>query len=429
MPQPGVHALIVVAGIGTVLIGYRFFAGLGAVTNLSDGYPWGFWIAIDILVGIALASGGFLMAGIVHLFGGRHFHSLARPAILSALLGYLLFIGALMVDLGRPWHIWKALFSWNHQSPMFEVAWCVMFYTVVLTLEFAPAIWEKFGWQRIHAAWKSATPFVVMALLTMFAFAMTGSVLWAGTTFLVLGLWETLMRGGVMPRDQQMPLLLILAGVVLSTLHQSSLGSLFLIVDRMNPLWYSPVLPHLFFLSAVMVAPAVVALEVVISSKAFGRKPERMLLMRLGGALPFFVGAFLILRLGDLAMRQQLSGTLDLSLQSIWWWLEAWTLGVAIVLGIRSQQSDKYLPLAAVATIAGLVVHRTGVAIVGITAPGWDPYVPAIPEMLITAGIVSIGLLVYRLAVKHLPIYEPVTEGAVEPEYVFVDGAVAVAHA
>ena len=405
-PRAGLSPVIGLAVLGVGLIGYRFYNGLGAVTNLSDGYPWGFWVAIDLLVGIALAAGGFITAGVVHLFGGRHFHPLARPAILTALLGYLLFIAALMVDLGRPWHIWRALVSWNHASPMFEVSWCVTFYTVVLTLEFLPAVLERLGSATALRWWRTATPFVVMALLTVFAYAMTASLLWAALTVGVLAGWETLMRLGAMPRGKQMPLLLILAGVMLSTLHQSSLGTLFLIVNRLDPIWRTSALPHLFFLSAIMVAPAAVILESTWSSRVLRRESEVQLLEALGASMPYFIGAYLLVRVGDVALRGVGWHTLTGSLQAFWWWLEIGLLVLALALfAMPHRAARRALAPAALATVAAVVVHRAGVVIVGMHVPGWPAYVPAWFEVLITAGIVSLGVLGYRAAVEYLPIY------------------------
>src|SRR3989338_9061347 len=142
------------AVLGLVLIVYRFVMGLGAVTNLSDGYPWGIWIGLDILAGIALAAGGFVMAGTVYLLGGQRFHVMARTAVLTAFLGYLLFIFGLIVDLGRPWNIWKPVFNWQHESPMFEVSWCVMLYTFVLFLEMLPSVFERYRLEKLHSLWR-----------------------------------------------------------------------------------------------------------------------------------------------------------------------------------------------------------------------------------------------------------------------------------
>jgi formate dehydrogenase iron-sulfur subunit len=404
----GLAAVIALAAVGLALIAFRFAFGLGAVTNLSDGYPWGFWIGMDILAGIALAAGGFVIAGVVHLFGGHRFHPLARPAILTALLGYLLFIFALMVDLGRPWNIWWALVSWNHYSPMFEVAWCVMFYTGVLALEFMPAVLERLGWDRIHRLWSQAVPFFIMGLLSLFTYAMTGSPRWTLIVLAILAVWEGLMRIGVMRRDRQMPVLLIMAGVIFSTLHQSSLGTLFLITDKLGPLWYTPILPALFFLSAVMVGPAMVIVEGLTSAWALGRRAELDLLRPLGRAMPYLLGLYLLVRLGDLILRGVVLETMDPSLATGWWWLEIILVLTALSIFATPEliRRGRGLALGAWAAVAAVVVHRCGVAMVGIDVPEYARYIPAWSEVLITAGVLALGLLGFRLAAEFLPIYE-----------------------
>jgi len=406
-PTRGLVALTLFGTFGLGLIVYRFLFGLGAVTNLSDGYPWGFWIGIDVLVGIALAAGGFVMAGLVHIFGGHRFHALVRPAILTALLGYLMFIFALAVDLGRPWHIWVALFSWNHVSPMFEVAWCVMLYTFVLFLEFAPAILERLRLERALHVWRETSPWLVVTALSLFVFAMTDSIAWLSLTLTMLLIWETLMRLGVMPRDRQMPLLLIVAGIMLSTMHQSSLGTLFLIIDKLSPLWYTPVLPALFLVSAVMVGPAVVIFESTSSARVLGHEVEVPLLGRLGSAMPYLIGLYLALRISDIVLRGIVWETVSPSLQGFWWWLEIGLLLLAFVCfmtpEVRLRRTG--LLVASLATVAALVVHRSGVGMIGLRIPEYGAYIPAWSEIAITVGILAIGLLGFRLAVEHLPIY------------------------
>jgi len=215
----GVALLWILAILGLVLIGYRFVNGLGAVTNLSDGYPWGLWIGVDILAGIALAAGGFVIAGIVHIFGGERFHALAKPAITTAFLGYLLFIFGLTVDLGRPWNLWRAIFHWNHLSPMFEVAWCVMLYTFVLFLEFLPSFFERFKMEGLMSFWRAVVPWLIVALLGLFTLAMTDSTGWTIAVVVILVFWEIMMRTGAAQRKHQMPVLLIMAGVMFSTMY------------------------------------------------------------------------------------------------------------------------------------------------------------------------------------------------------------------
>jgi Ni/Fe-hydrogenase subunit HybB-like protein len=403
-------SLLVLGGLGAVglvFIAFRFGAGLGAATNLSDAYPWGFWIGLDVLVGIALAAGGFVITGMLHLFGGGRFRPLSRPAILTALLGYLLFVGALMVDLGRPWNIWKALISWNHQSPMFEVSWCVMFYTFVLMLEFVPPVLEALGWRRHLVWWHKGVPYVVIGMLTLFCFAMTQSAPWAATTFLVMSSLELLIRSGYVPRGRQMPLLLIMAGVMLSTLHQSSLGTLFLAVDHLHPLWYTPLLPLLFLVSAVMAAPAVVILESTLSARVFRLRGEANLLRILARGMPYLIGVYLVLRLGDILLRGEAFLTATFSLPAIWWWLEILLLLGALVLHLTPARTLTREPvvLPSVLTVGALVVHRVGVSLIGLVVPGVPRYVPALSEILITTGVLALGLLAFRFAAMYLPIY------------------------
>jgi Ni/Fe-hydrogenase subunit HybB-like protein len=408
LATPGMVVLAVLATVGLGLIAWRFAAGLGAVTNLSDGYPWGFWIGMDILAGIALASGGFVMAGLVHIFGGHRFHALARPAILTALLGYLLFIFALAVDLGRPWNIWQALIHWNHVSPMFEVSWCVTFYTVVLMLEFAPAAFERLRWGTIQRLWAEVTPFVIVALLALFTLAMTASAVWAAGIATVLLGWEALMRTGIMRRDRQMPVLLIMAGILFSTMHQSSLGTLFLITDKLGPLFYSPILPLLFFLSAVMVAPAMVIIEATLSARVRRQTVEQRLLTDLARAMPYLITVYLLARLGDILARGLVLQALQGTFVTGWWWLETGLLLTALALFATPELGPRgrgLLP-ASVATVLALVVNRTGVAIVGLDVPEYARYVPAWPEVFITVGILCLGLIGFRLAVEFLPVYE-----------------------
>src|ERR1035437_3463897 len=221
----GLTILILLAILGAGLTALRFIYGLGAVTNLSDGRPWGLWISFDLYCGVALAAGGVTLAAAVYVFNLKKCHVLARPAILTAFLGYTMVILSLLVDIGAPWYIWHPMVFMNIHSPLFEVALAVMIYTLVLALEFSPAVFERLGW---HAPLKAI-------------------------------------------RSIQIPLVVI--GIAISTGHQSSLGSMLLLApESLHPLWYTPILPILFLISAVAVGPAVVILESTISSKVFGHK-------------------------------------------------------------------------------------------------------------------------------------------------------------
>jgi Ni/Fe-hydrogenase subunit HybB-like protein len=226
--------------------------------------------------------------------------------------------------------------------------------------------------------------------------------------FAIMTAWEVLMRLGIMPRDKQMPILLIMAGIMFSTLHQSSLGTLFLIVDKLHPLWYSPLLPLLFFVSAVMVAPAMVTFEAMATARVFQREPEMPLLAVLGRAMPYLIGAYLVLRLGDLVARGVVMAALDGSFQSIWWWFEIALLGIAFAIYTTPPvaTSRRGLFTASLLVIFALVAHRVGVAIVGIQVPEYPRYIPAWTEVMITLGIFAGGLIAFRLAIHFLPVSE-----------------------
>lgn len=402
--------LWVVGGFGILLILYRFVAGLGAVTNLSDGYPWGFWIGVDILSGIALASGGFVMAGLVHLFGGRRYHALARPAILTAFLGYLMFIGGMIVDVGRPWNIWRPIFSWNHESPMFEVAWCVTLYTTVLLLEFLPAVFERWHLQNLRALWEQWVPWIVVAMLTMFTLAMTYSVIWAAVMLIVLSGWELCIRKGWMPRDRQMPILLIMSGIIFSTMHQSSLGTLFLMAPhKLHILWYTPIIPILFFLTAVMAAPAMIILEAILSARFLGHKDHFELLSSLSTIMPPLLAGYLVLKVIDIVVRGAAMAVFTVSAQSISWWLEI-CVGVMVPLILFSssyvRESRPWLLFSSLLVVLGVIWNRLNVSVVGIRVEEWETYYPFWTEILISAGIVSLGLIAFAWVAKNLPIYQ-----------------------
>ena len=253
----------------------RFFFGLAYVTNLTDEFPWGLWIGFDVVSGVALAAGGFVVAGTVHVFNLKRYHPIVRPAILTALLGYLLVIFGLLFDLGRWYNVWHPIFMWNAHSPMLEVAWCVMLYTVVLMLEFSPVVFEKF---KIQWALK-------------------------------------IMRAITIP--------LVILGMCLSTLHQSSLGTLFVIApEKINPLWCSAWMPAFFFLSAVGVGLGMTILESNFSSRALARELESDLLAGLGRAASVVIAIYLIARFVELIARGAIGYAFQPGFHMTIFWIE-----------------------------------------------------------------------------------------------------------
>jgi Ni/Fe-hydrogenase subunit HybB-like protein len=348
--------------IGVIVALIRFIFGIGAISNLNNSYPWGIWISLDLLCGVALGAGAFTMAAIVYIFNLKQFRPLLRPAILTGFLGYVMVIIALLVDLGRPERIWHMMVFQNGSSVLLEIGLCVMLYTTVLALEFAPVLLEKPNWQK---------PIRILHSITM-------------------------------------PLVIL--GVVLSTLHQSSLGSLFLIMpEKLNPLWYSPLLPLFFFVTAASVGLAMVIFESSISSRAFHRGLEIHLLSKLARAIPFVLGTYLLLKFGDFAIE----GKLALLVQPDWFTLLFWfeiLVGAVVPIVLFSQrkirESSKGLLIGALFVIGGLMLNRFDVSLLAINHLGGQTYVPNILEFAVSFGIISAGVLVFGFVAKFFPLFE-----------------------
>ncbi len=356
-------ALVGVLAVVTVA---RFTRGLGAVTNLSDAAPWGLWIAFDVMAGVALAAGGFTLAAAVYIFRLERYRRFTRPAILTAFLGYVAVAVGLLYDLGLPWHIWHPLIYPQPHSVLFEVAMCVMLYLTVLALEFSPVMLEhpwfdRPGFRTAHRLLKRAT------------------------------------------------IPLVIAGIMLSTLHQSSLGSLFLITPyRLHPLWYSPIIWVLFLVSAVGVGLMMVTLESYFSAWLFGHRLPREELAGLGGAASVVLLLYAGLRLGDLAWRHALGPALALSPAAALFWFELAlsALVPGVLLAVPAvRRSRRGLGLSALMAVLGVIGYRFDVSIVAFARPAGAAYVPTWMELAVSAGIVSGALLVFIFFVEHLCVY------------------------
>lgn len=359
-----VLVLVLAAGFYSTVL--RFVKGLGASTNLSDQFPWGLWIGFDVLCGVGLAAGGFTLAAIVYVFHLERFHAVLRPSILTAFLGYSLVAVALLFDLGKPYNVWHPLVMWNPHSVMFEVAWCVMLYLTVLALEFSPAVLERF---HLHKSLR-----IVKALTVP----------------------------------------LVITGVMLSTLHQSSLGTLFLIVPtKLHPYWYSPLLPVFFFISAVGTGLAMVIFESNLSARAFGREIEMPLLEVLGRAMAVVLGIYGLLKFEDLWARGALVHLREPSTETLLFVLEV-TLGLIIPLFMllfrRVREDRDGLFAAAVLVITGFLLNRMNVSMTGMEAYSGVHYFPRWTEISVTLSIVAVGFLLFSLAVQYLHVFETVTE-------------------
>ena len=360
----------------------RFTQGLGASTNLNDQFPWGIWISFDVLCGVMLAAGGFTLTAAVHILNIKRLHSIIRPTILTAFLGYILVCAALMYDLGKPYNIWHPLIMRNPHSVMFEVAYCVMLYTTVLALEFSPIVLERFNLQKPLK----------------------------------------LVRAILIP--------LVICGVILSTLHQSSLGTLYLILpEKLHPFWYSPLLPVFFFLSAIAVGLAMTIFESSLSSRHFGLHLELPVLQELGRVLVVVLGVYGILRFEDLANRGALKMAFHAGYETYLFWLEimlAIILPLSLLVQKKVRNSATGLYLSAVLVVLGFITNRMNVSITGMEGSTGVRYFPKWSELAVTGMIIGIGFAAFGLGVKYLPIFpkeEVAVENSPEPSSVAV-GAV-----
>lgn len=367
---PGVWVMLVFMFMGAVAVVARFTWGIGSVANLDNSHPWGIWVGIDVATGVALAAGGFTTSFLAHIIGRHHYEPIVRPAILTAMLGYTFVVLGLLVDIGRTWAIWKPIFSWNTNSALFEVAMCVLVYLHVLYFEFAPTVGEGIGGK-------------VKSLITV----VTDKIMWV---FIILG-------------------------VVLSCMHQSSLGTLMLIAPtKLHPLWYTPLLPLLFLTSAIAVGFPMVVFETTLVSSSLKLDSEMKILTPLTRITIFTLGLYMVLKVGDLVYRDVLGYLLDGSAQSNSFLVE---LGFGVILpwlllitpGVR--KSRGMLFFACCLIVAGVVLNRINVFLVGYHSHyAKTSYFPAIGEIVVTVGLIASLMFIYRLAVTYLPVLSAGTQ-------------------
>jgi Ni/Fe-hydrogenase subunit HybB-like protein len=358
---PVTLVLGVLVVIAAYFIALRFIHGLGAVTNLNPGYPWGIWVVVDIVIGTAFGCGGFAMALLVYIFNRGRYHPLVRPALLGGLLGYTLAGFAVVIDLGRYWQAYNIVLPWYAQpnSVMFEVALCVMVYVIVLWVEFAPAFLERFGLGKLRD------------LLHRYMF------------------------------------IFVALGVLLPSMHQSSLGSILLVMEsQLSPLWFSYWLPVLFVVSALAMGYAIVVFEATVVSEVFDMPSEHHLLSKLSIVVGGVLAAFLALRWIDLLMR----GVIDLAfagdLNAWMFWIEnALFLFAALAFLLPAARASKRATfLGAVALLLAGSLYRLDAYLVAYDPVGNWTYFPSVPELMVTVGVIAFEILLYLFFVKTLPV-------------------------
>ncbi len=369
---PFFKALLVVAALGLVALAVRFLQGLGAATAMSDGYGFGLWIAFDVVVGTALGCGGYAMAVLVYLVNKGEYHPLVRPAILTGALGYTFAGASIFVDIGRYWNVWKIptyVPWWNSTSALLEVALCVMAYIVVLWLEFSPSLLES---------WKSGRSAFLRGVAETWAPWLARAMPW-----------------------------IIALGLLLPTMHQSSLGTVMLLPSsKVNGLWLTSFLPLLFLVNALFLGYGAVIAEATISAVAFKRPRETAML----GSMAPIISALLLLFAGIRVVDILLGGRFRLALEpsrfAFFFWLEMALVVIPAVmlLGARARSSGASLFRAALLILAGGILYRVDTYLVAYDpGPGWA-YFPSLGEMAVTLGLVAGEIMIYVVAVRKFPV-------------------------
>ena len=361
-PTTCILLFFIVAGSAAIV--YRLIFGLGATTNLNDSYPWGFWLGLDVLGGVAMAAGGFIIACAVYIFNWKKYRPIVRPAILTAFLGYLMAVVAICLDIGHPFRIWHPMFMWQYHSVMWVVAMHVIFYTTTLALEFSPMLFERLGWEKARKA--------------------VGRVMVGAVIF----------------------------GVMLSTLHQSSLGAVYLIAEsKMSPLWWDTKLPFQFLVSAVAMGLAMVSLETMLSRKFLGHEVDKEIFYGLARGTLIILFFYLLLKLYQLFVVAGVGLAFDGSLEANMYLLEM-LIGVVIpvaLLAMKSVRTNIHRIFSInLMVITGVLLNRLNVGLFSMetyfSSQGMS-YSPTWMEFLVSLGIISLGIFLYKMSAKHLPLF------------------------
>ena len=375
--SPLVWVLLACMALAGLLALYRYAFGVGAISNLSNSYPWGFWVSFDLFTGIAISSGAFIIAAIIYIFELKEFKPMLRAVLLTALLGYMMEAMALMVELGHPERIWYFFIYQNWTSFLLFIGLYVMIYIAIMAAEFSPAVFERLGWKK--------------------------------------------------PRDffNRAMKPLVIVGVVISILHQGSLGALLLIQPtKLFPLWWTPFLPVLFFVSAIAIGLAMTIFESSLSSRYFKRGLEIPLLEKLAAIIPWLLGLYLVLKFGELFFSGDVQYLFNSGTMSVLFWSE-------ILVGVlfpmiwfafkRNRKSAGGLFIGAVALLLGMILNRFAVSWFAVkhadsitympTFMGPATYYPSWTEIAVSIGIFSFGILAFGLAVTYLPVFEPEEHG------------------
>jgi Ni/Fe-hydrogenase subunit HybB-like protein len=355
--------------IGIIILYIRFTQGLGSVTNLSQDFPWGFWIGFDVVTGVAFAGGAYIITFVVYIMRVEKYHSIMRVTVLNGLLAYIFYAGALMLDLGKPWNIINPIIgnSFGYNSVLFLVAWHFLLYMIAEFVEFSPVIAEWLKWEKIRK---------FMTALTLGA---------------------------------------VIFGITLSTLHQSGLGALFLLAkSKIHPLWYTEFIPILFFVSSIFAGLSMIIFEGSISHKVFKHRinsknhiayDEIILGLAKGAAISMFVYYFfkaLIFIHGE-------EWTLINDFWGVWFLVEV--IGFVLIpcfmfaYGVRNR-SLGIIKVASVMTLIGIILNRLNISIIAFNWTAAVKYYPSWQEIVVTLMVIFTEIWVFRWIVTRMPVFQ-----------------------
>ena len=364
MWTPATIVMVVLMILGGAVAGYRMLFGLGAATNMNDGYPWAFWLGLDVLGGVAMAAGGFIIACAVYLFNWKKYYVIVRPAILTAFLGYLMAVAAIFLDIGHPFRLPNPMLMWQWHSVMWVVAMHVIFYTATLALEFSPMLLEKLGW---HKTLKAVNKIMVGA---------------------------------------------VIFGVMLSTLHQASLGAVFLIApSKMSPLWWSTVMPYHFMVSAVAMGLSMVSFEAMLSKKFLHHEVDKEVFYGLARGCLIVLSFYLMLKLYQWFVNAGIGAAFDGTIEANMFLLEM-LVGVILPIAILSIKKNRTnlntIFTVNIIVIVGVMLNRMNVCLFSMEQFNmWKgfSYTPSWMEFAVSLGIISLGVLLFKMSAKYLPLF------------------------
>jgi Ni/Fe-hydrogenase subunit HybB-like protein len=357
-----VVAVIFAAGLYAAYA--RFFLGFHQSTNLTDAQPWGLWVGLGTLCGVGISAGGFAIAAAVYLLGFERYRQVVRAAVLLSFLGYLSVIVGMMYELGLPWRIWHPIVMWNRRSVLFEVSWCVMLYTTVLALEFSPSLVERIPWVRLRKLYLK---------------------------------WHHHLLIG-----------LVMVGAILSSLHQSFLGGLYLLAKgKLDPLWYSQYLPTLFYLSAVPAGLAATIMAVFLCNRSLNARVDSSVLAEMSQIIAPLLYVYAILRGVDLFTHGGAAYLWMWREETLLFWLEIGLFVIAPVLllsraKVRHNPQSLYFTCSLV--VMGFMANRLNVSITAFQATSGFYYIPKWTEFALTLATVTASVVAFYYAVLYLDI-------------------------